>query len=145
MAASLGLSACVDGPGPSHELVLGDAATFATDVQPVLSTTCANPACHGNEKRPLALYAPQRHRADPARVWLDEPLTDAELARNQVRVTAFALFAPSVEHVLLLCKPLAPAEGGCEHSGGIQLMDTDEPHYHALYDWTVAARDEGMP
>lgn len=133
LLAAVLLVACAPEPawvalGPETDL-----DRFIADVQPVFEARCANPACHGSADRPLALYAPRLFRDDESRTWLDEPLSDEELAANHRRSRAFLSETPSESQLLL--KPLAEDAGGCWHEGADQFSDSAEAEYHALLDW----------
>ncbi len=135
LAGLLGLAACIDGPGDSHELLPGNFDAFVMNVQPELAASCANPSCHGTAGRPLEIYAPQQHRADPSRLHLDEALSEEELHDNHLRSGAFLIDLEQAADSALLTKPLARDAGGSDHSGGVQYPDVEEPGYRALLEW----------
>ncbi len=108
--------------------------TFAVDVQPHVESRCASAGCHGSVERPLSLYARGQYRADPARTFYDEPLTQTELEANAERLAAFAHGA-HVDDCLVLTKPLAMAAGGVYHGGGDIFADADDPAYVAMARW----------
>ncbi len=110
-----------------------DLERFVADVQPVFENRCASPSCHGTAERPLALYAPRLYREDPERIWLDEPLTDDELAANHRRARGF--LSEIADESLLLRKPLHEDAGGCWHDGDEQFHDTAEPEYLDVLEW----------
>lgn len=120
-------------------LPAADLQTFAAEVQPILAARCANPSCHGMAGRPLEVFAPQRHRADPADLHRDLPLTEAELAANFFRASAFLLDGRGPADCPLLTKPLAESAGGVAHVGGAQFYDTDEVEYARLLAWIEEA------
>lgn len=134
--SSLALGACALDPPPNEALPQGDATVFATSAQPVLDARCANPSCHADADRPLAIYSPGRRRADPARLHLLEPLTATELEANARALAAFALEpladGRSIDDCLVLCKPLAVTAGGCGHVVGEIFGATDERDYQGL-------------
>jgi hypothetical protein len=140
---ALFVAACVEEPAPLP-LPEGDPALFAARAEPVLEARCADPGCHARRERPFALYAPGRHRADPARLYLDEPLTAEELAANRRAVDAFALAPLAAGEPLAAClvvrKPLAVAAGGAGHEGGEIFMSTDDPGYLALAAYLATVR-----
>jgi hypothetical protein len=134
-------SACVVDLPPPEPLPEGDVTEFARTVQPVLDLRCADPSCHARADRPLALYSKGRHRRDPARTFLDEPLDAEELAANARAVAAFALeIAPEdgPDGCLVLRKPLALAAGGCGHAGGEIFSSRDDREYRAVRAWLAA-------
>ncbi len=123
---------CVEEPG-THPLEIPSVGDFAATVQPMLTKSCASASCHGRRDRALVLYAPGAYRSDPARLYLDEPLTPAELKTNALNVAAFAQGeAP------MLRKPLPPSAGGLWHGGGDVFAGTQDPGYQALVAWLAA-------
>ena len=127
------LAACGDTMAPAP-LPTPDLAAFTADVQPILERRCGNPTCHGDEGRPLALYAPRANRANPADVFRDPPLTDAELRANFDRVLGFC--APSGSGTIaLLAKPLAESVSGVWHAGGDIFATSEDREYQALEVW----------
>ena len=111
-----------------------DRATFDARVEPVLVDRCATAECHGSSQRGLELYAPLEHRADPERVWLLEPLTEAELRHNFEASVVFARVEAWTGGPMLLRKPLADAIG--EHHGGGAVFASDaDRDWRALRDW----------
>jgi len=155
MGRAIGLATCAllllcagcDGPGPDpRPWPVGDLEAFEQRVMPHLAERCASGGCHGDPDRPLSLYAPGAHRADPRRLHLDEPLTQEELVENARRVRAFALTAP-VRDTLIVRKPLAPAAGGLWHGGGDVFADERDPGCRELVRWLRTAQrvDGGAP
>jgi hypothetical protein len=128
------LLACLVEP-ESQDLPELSAELFDAEVQPVLGPSCASSACHGDPTRPLELYQPGWHRADPDRRFLDEPLTDDERAANFARARAFV--DPIPEDSLLLRKGLDPARGGLEHDPGPTWLDPDEDDYQTVLWWAA--------
>lgn len=123
------------GPEPAvHSIPIGDLATFEAEVMPYLSERCASGGCHGDPDRPLSLYSPGAHRADPTRRSLDEPLDAAELLANARRVRAWALTAQASES-LMVRKPLAASVGGVWHGGGDVFVDEHDAACRALVAW----------
>lgn len=114
-----------------------DEEMFRVDVEPTLEAQCANPSCHGRPERPLALYAPHRFRADPTRLFLDEPITEDELRHNYERSCAFAADLSSAEESLLWRKPL----GLTYHGGGVTLSEHD-PEARRIQTWLWSAFSE---
>lgn len=146
LAIALLTSSCGPAVG-SEPLPMGDLASFEREVEPHLVERCASGGCHGRAERPLSLYAPGAYRDDPSRLFLDEPLTRAELEENARRVSAFAL----TEHArdsLVVRKPLALAAGGVWHGGGDVFLDDTDPACGALVRWLDARafpHDGGAP
>ena len=132
--AAVVLAGCF-GPAPGETpMSIASLDDFATQIEPHLEARCALGGCHGRADRPLSFYAPGVLRADPARTWLDEHLSDAELASNAAHLCAFALERPA-DASLALCTPLAPDEGGCGHGGGAVFADRSDPAYRAIARW----------
>lgn len=142
-AATL-LAGCLAPVGEGEPLQVGSVEVFAAEVQPVLAERCATGGCHGRPDRMLALYAPGQHRADPDRVYLDEPLTTEELWANAERLAAFAHGRDGVDS-LALRKPLAIEAGGCFHEGGDVFRTRTDPGYRSIERWlsTRGAPAEG--
>jgi hypothetical protein len=140
----LAATACIGEPPLPQSLPEGDAQVFASTAQPVLDRRCAEPTCHARADRPLALFSPGRRRADPARTFLNESLTDAELAHNARAVAAFALepllAGEPLASCLVLRKPLARAAGGSGHVGGEIFAAVDDPDYQALAGFLATLR-----
>jgi hypothetical protein len=127
-------------------LRMGSIEDFMVEVAPHVEARCAQGGCHGRPERPLSLYAPGVHRADPDRRYLDEPLHPEEHAENARRLAAFAQVCDPRRSVLL-CKPLARSVGGCWHGGGDNFVDDTDPAHRALLGWLldVDALDGGTP
>ena len=140
-AAVLG---CGPDPGGFLPVAIGDAATFRSEVEPLLEERCANPSCHAGADRPLEIYAPLRHRLNPDNIFVDEPISDEELTLNQQRA---ACFINDLDHGSSLArKPLPIEEGGVGHAGGIIFPRGDDPAYLPLRAWvdaTAAASVQG--
>ena len=124
------LASCAPSQGEVPIAML-DRNEFATRVQPILAERCANPSCHGRPDRPLSLYAPLRHREDPNRVFLDEPLTDAELRHNWA--------ASCAQGEALAQKPFGEP-GGSYHGGGVVFDGPTDEGYRTLRAWLDGAR-----
>ena len=133
--------------GPANEgepLVVGDLEEFAAQVQPALAERCATAACHGRVERPLRLFARGHHRADPDRVYLDEPLDAVELAHNAAAVAAMAHgLGPGQSPIIL--KPLAESEGGSWHGGGDVFLSLEDGACRSLVGWLVASEGARDP
>ncbi len=147
MILTLVLIGCVAGPGGESPATEPDLEWFISDVQPVLSASCANATCHGDPARPLEIYAVHNHRLDPEEVYLDGALSEQELWLNYRRASAFVDELTWQDEALaddcsLLSKPLDPASGGAEHTGGVQFFDTAEEPYEALRGWIADALKE---
>ena len=99
-----------------EELGALDANFFRCEVQPVLAASCAFMACHGNDERPLSLYAEQRFRLGISWDDYETPITEEELAANLRMVEGLVGRTPS-DVVLLSEKPLDSRAGGLFHRG----------------------------
>ncbi len=127
--------ACGPPPQPVAPPAL-DSAMFRSQVQPILERGCASPSCHGNDRRPLRVYAPGYFRADPTRLHLDEPISPDELAANQRSASAFALGVDRAEQSLLVLKPLG-------HAGHATVFSTvDDRDAQTVIVWL---RTGGLP
>jgi hypothetical protein len=138
LALVLAAAGCAGDPG-RVVLLRGDAATFASAVQPVYDARCADPSCHGRADRPLAIYSPTRFRRDPARTFIRESLDPEEIATNVRATAAFALDAVeaggTVDDSLVLRKPLPEEAGGAQHGGGVVFSSQSDREWRALRDW----------
>lgn len=138
---------CIDGTGGTDAMPRASFTDYVEHVQPVLARSCANPSCHGSPRRPLEIYAPQQHRSDPARLFLDEPLTTDELEHNFTHACMFLAPATVAEECELVSKPLAPGAGGIEHGGIVVYDRLDDPELQPVLDWIdeALAREELAP
>lgn len=141
LTALVGLGAC-EGPGlDPRPISLGPMDVFASDVEPVLETRCAQGGCHGRADRPFVLFAPGAHRLDPSRLHLAEALDPIEVETNARRLAVLA--DPAVpERSLALRKPLAVSAGGVHHGGGDVFPDRSDPGYLALRRWLRSCAPE---
>lgn len=111
-----------------------DAEFFRCQVQPILTKTCAFMDCHGNDERPLRVYAEQRFRLG---VTYEIPFTRAELDANFAAIAGFVEGAQEGTS-LLTEKPLDARFGGGFHRGRNQygeddvFLSRDDPDYQTL-------------
>lgn len=133
-ACGVVLAGCVGPVGDEEPLEVGSIEMYAAEVQPVVTERCASGGCHGRADRMLSLYAPGQLRMDPARTYLDEPLSDDELWVNAERLAAFAHGEDGADS-LALRKPLAEEAGGCFHEGGDVFRTTTDPGYRLMERW----------
>lgn len=131
---------CLGTPEGSSQVPVLDEAVYEAEVQPILVARCGNPTCHGRPERPFSIYGPERYREDPARTFLQEPLTDDEVAANYARACAFSLGIDAPTECLLLRKPLAVTAGGAGHVGGELWASPDDPEYRTVEAWLATAR-----
>ena len=115
-----------------------DHGEFVRFVEPVLERRCGNPTCHGEARRPLRIFAPERFRADPTRLHEPGPLTDDELRANERAAATFAAEIMRAEDSLLLTKALARVP----HLGDRVFADESDGGYQALLSWL---RSGGLP
>jgi hypothetical protein len=134
------LAGCVtglDAPGAPSNL---DRGYFRCNVQPVLATRCAFPACHGTQKRPLSIYSPGRQRYQVGWDRPTEPITAYELDANYGIAGGFTT-ANATGVAWLLAKPLATEAGGYYHRGqnlyGTDnvFLSKDDKGYRILASW----------
>ena len=143
-AAAACVQADLDAPDTLPEV---DESYFRCQVQPVLASSCAFMACHGNDERPLSVYAEQRYRLGITWDNYEEPLTADELAANLRAVRGFLPAAPG-EPNLLSDKPLDTRAGGLFHRGrdlygdADVFLDRDDPRYQVLRDLPDGKTDE---
>jgi hypothetical protein len=124
------LAACA-GPDPGSAPAPAplDGAEYAATVQPIVEARCATLDCHGNEDRPLRLYAVTGLRRQDA--WRDLPdLMPEELDEN-VRA------ASAQDANLILDKAL----GRMGHEGGAVWMSTGDPQYLCVRGWLTSMPD----
>ncbi len=132
-----GCSTVENGPAADPAKAL-DETVFRCNVEPILARQCSYSACHGNAGSALRVYTPGKLRATPA-ADIDAmiaPLTDAEHHANFLSAAGFA-FGGDVDHNFLLRKPLASAEGGYEHKGGVIFPTQNDPQYQAIAAWLL--------
>lgn len=123
---------------PALDLPVLDHHMFVTEVQPVFERRCANPSCHGNDRRPFRVYATERFRQNPDRLHRDEPITEEELRANEMSATAFATGISRAMDSLLITKPL----GIVFHQGGEVWTTSEDPECQAVLRWL---RSGGLP
>jgi len=139
LAAALALGAC-EGPGlEARPISVGPMDVFATEVEPVLESRCAQGGCHGRGDRPFVLCAPGGLRLGAARLHLAGPLDRTEVEINARRLAVLADPFDS-ERSVALRKPLAIDAGGLHHGGGEVFVDRTDPGYRTLLRWLDACR-----
>jgi hypothetical protein len=135
-ALALALAACAVDPPPKLQLpTLAERGRFDTEVFPILAASCAMPACHGTELRPLRIYALGRLRMEGAA----GALTAAEMQANYDRALVWSMETAS-ELPDMVRKPLDRAAGGSWHAGvdpyGRNIyLSRQDPHWLTLYNW----------
>lgn len=116
LVAGATTSCSQQGLDSAEDLASLDLAYFRCNVQPVLAARCSFMACHGNDERPLMIFAEQRFRLDVSWDDYETPLTDDELRANFRMASAFVGHEES-EANLLVEKPLDTRAGGLFHRG----------------------------
>ncbi len=143
----LGGSACVqDGISDVAEARQLDAHYFRCRVQPILTKSCAFMDCHGNDERPMRVFAEQRYRLNKS--WLDfeDPIEEEELAANLRVMAGFVENTKGQDH-LLSEKPLDARFGGRYHRGrdlygrDDVFLSREDPDYKTLVDFANGAED----
>jgi len=137
-------TACSVDPGASKMITAGDAALYATHVQPYVQARCATLDCHGDSGRALRLYSelglrreavlrtlPVSEGRDPTAI------TPEELSDNQLAFAALATATSKPTEHLALLKPLAVSQGGIKHEGRAAWLTTDDPGYRCLRGYLV--------
>lgn len=152
LAAIAPLCSCVaDGAlaeGPAPDL---DRNEFRCAAEPVLLARCAFFACHGSNRRPLRIFAPDKLRLGVPATERASPVTPEEREANYDMARGFA--RPGPDGTPLLDKPLDVDAGGRYHGGktlyggGDVFETTDDPGYVLLADWIAAdkAADDCLP
>ena len=115
----------VAGFDPNTDPTNHNFAEFRDKVNGVLGGTCAAANCHGNTTNDLYLtcgQAPDQLRWNYyiASQYISQVPEDSEIVR----------------------RPLAPAEGGSFHEGGIIFASVEDASYQAILTW---AKDQGAP
>jgi len=117
----------------------GDAAYYATEVQPLVGRDCAFEGCHGREGMPLTLYAVDYLRlrdpeglVDTSGPSFDErALSDAELEHDRRAIAARTSRADPQGDALIL--RLVPVDqGGIPHAGVAVYPRIDYPDVTVL-------------
>jgi hypothetical protein len=135
VASALGCASPVQGEEPVPPL---DRATFDARVEPILERRCGNAECHGQPVRGLMVYAPLQYRADPARLWEVEPLSELEVRHNFESASVSARLEAWSGGSMLLKKPLG--EHASEfHGGGAIFVDETDRDFMELRAWVEAA------
>ncbi len=110
---------------PNTDPARPDFAAFRDKVAPTIKRTCAAGNCHGTAVNDLYFTCGD--------------------APDQVRWNYFAAsqyLAQTPEQSEIARRPLAPAQGGAFHEGGVIFSSASDPDYQSLLDW---ARQHGPP
>ncbi|MCP4499863.1 MAG: hypothetical protein GY822_07865 [Deltaproteobacteria bacterium] len=135
------LSSCTANSGMVLTMNVGDIDEFVQFTQPVFKNQCASPSCHGNDDRPLEIFAQQLHRVNDDERYLYTPLTDDEIMQNALRASLFVGDLQGGESSLLR-KTLPLEVGGKEHAAGSQFSAVDDRGYQALLRWVESVHEE---
>jgi hypothetical protein len=117
----------------TEPMVDRDFNRYASEIQPIVTDTCASLDCHGNAGMPLRLYAERGLRLD--RDLRDTPITTEELVANIGAFAGISVGAATVDDDLSLRKPLAESAGGLHHLGGDLWTSTSDIDYQSLRSW----------
>jgi hypothetical protein len=137
LAGALQGSGCALPEADDQHVVWLDFPRYVAEVQPVLAARCGNPSCHGRPDRPFSIYSPLQWRADPARTYLREPLSEAELVANHAVACVLVTGAAAPEEALLLRKALGDA-AGTYHGGGAAFDGPTDRDYRTVLGWIEA-------
>ncbi len=110
---------------PTRDPARADFGTFRDRVNPVLKDSCAASNCHGTPSNELFLTCG------------DSP---EQLRWNYHSAQEYLSKQPEQSEILR--RPLAPAQGGSFHEGGVIFPTVSDNGYTALLDW---ARQHGPP
>jgi hypothetical protein len=143
LACALLIAGCIDAGATDSLLQPGSVAAFVEQAQPVLTARCASPSCHGNDERPLSLYAVHNHRLDPADRYVDTPLRDDEVRHNFLQAAVFVDEAGEASQCQLLTKALAAGASGARHAHVEVFTDSSEYDYRRLRAWVENAHAAG--
>lgn len=133
---------CIEAPGVARPLPSDEMELFSSEAEPVLETRCAEAACHGDEMRPLRIYAPGHLRMDSSLVSTDD-LTPDELERNYLQTLGFLVGISDPQRSQLLSKPLPLSDGGTYHEPGPVFESRIDGDFVALETWALDVLDNG--
>jgi hypothetical protein len=139
------LGGCADAKQWSQPVASPDGEQFVSDVYPMLLRNCAFSTCHGDRHRFLQIYGPGRARMHLGTLPGDEMNLD-EVLFSYDRARSMLAASDSVEHSLLLTKPLDVHAGGQGHKGvdlyGRNVFASrNDPGYATLLDWANSTGD----
>jgi hypothetical protein len=147
LALAVALAGCQPLADPPRPLAPLDQAYFDCRVQPVLGTSCAAFACHGDGRRFFRVFARNRLRWGGDEAARNARLTDGERAANFDAARSFVdAGAPGAS--LLLLKPLEAGAGGYYHrgaeiyGGGNVFRDQTDPDWKTLAAWIGGATED---
>jgi hypothetical protein len=115
----------VAGFDPNNDSTNPNFPEFRDKVNSVLGGTCAASNCHGTQSNDLYLTC---------------GTTPDQLRWNYYIASEYIAQVPEDSEIVR--RPLAPAEGGSFHEGGIIFTSVDDPNYQAILTW---AKDQGAP
>jgi hypothetical protein len=124
-----------------------DRCFFDRRVQPILSRSCAFPACHGSSDRYYRLYARNRLRINTEATLLGATMTEKERKAN-FEATLAVVDVDRKDASLLLTKPMDVAEptgqfhrGKTLYGGGDVFLSQDERDFKVLKQWIEGATE----
>jgi hypothetical protein len=120
-------------PGPAVTVDRNTEAyrRFASDIGPMLVKGCGFGNCHSSPQADFYLTCGE---------------TDEQRDANYLRAGNFiALGSSRAEDSELLLRPLAPAAGGLDHTGGSFFQTREEDVWRAMRDWAELYRQTPVP
>lgn len=133
----LALVAGCTGPGaPPEPLAIPDAAYYEANVQVVVGYSCGSLDCHGDEGRPLRIYARDGLRMSAE--LRDQPVTAMEAEENTLAFAGVDPTAADPDHHVAVLKPLAESEGGLPHVGEDVWDSRMDDAYVCVRDWLAS-------
>lgn len=145
LALALGCACAYENRPAPQEL---DRAFFECNVEPILQTSCAYFACHGDPGRSFLVFGPNRLRLDVEEHDRRSLTTQQEHDYNYRAALAFAEPHPGYEEPLLLMKPLEPGAGGAYHEtldrfGGMDVFqDREDGRALTIEAWLAGATED---
>jgi hypothetical protein len=131
------------------DLPAPDAASFASQVYPVMLRDCAFNDCHGGPARFLQIFGPGRTRIDPQSMPEDPP-TALEISISYQRALSMLVVEAGepLTEAPLLKKPLERIAGGVAHKGidahGRNVYQSKlDPSYVTLVQWAMGGVNAG--
>ena len=101
---------------------------FASDVEPVITKSCAFSTCHSGEQSDFFLTCQGDGSNDATKF-------------NYLEAQAFV--GTPAETSLIVLKPLAPSGGGIVHTGGVFFPDKNDGTWKKLLAWATEAGAQG--
>jgi hypothetical protein len=140
-------ASCVTAVSEPIEQPLLDEPFFRCRVQPVLTKSCGQLACHGDGRRYYRIFGRNRLRLGLTEADRNAFLADEERSHNFS--ASLAMVEPGAPGAsLLLLKPLQDDAGGYYHGGeteygrGDVFADAEDRDYQLLVDWVNGATED---